>query len=197
MSEIRPRLNKQISVKDFKEFYWLKEELVSFCRSEGLKSSGSKLQISKQITEYLRTGEKQNFSSSKAKYHSKFDWNNTTLSLETIITDNYKNTENVRTFFSAQIGKNFSFNVTFMKWFKINTGKTLEQAIVAWFEIQKEKKSSKGKAKIAPQFEYNKYFRDYFADNPNGSRRIAIQLWNLKKNQRGPNNYEKSDLGLL
>lgn len=31
MSE-RPELNKKLDAKTFKEYYWLKEELVDFCR---------------------------------------------------------------------------------------------------------------------------------------------------------------------
>lgn len=38
----RPELNRNLKSKDFKEFYYLKEELVNFCRKEGLKVSGNK-----------------------------------------------------------------------------------------------------------------------------------------------------------
>ena len=47
--DTRPILNKTISIKDLKEFYWLKEELVKFCRIEGLKTTGGKIEITKRI----------------------------------------------------------------------------------------------------------------------------------------------------
>ncbi len=47
--ESRPNLNKEISVKDFKDFYWLKEELLAFSRTEGLKTTGGKIEISERI----------------------------------------------------------------------------------------------------------------------------------------------------
>ncbi|MGL5913858.1 MAG: DUF6434 domain-containing protein [Bacteroidales bacterium] len=58
------------------------------------------------------------------KPHSNFDWNVERLTLETIITDNYKNPENVRAFLTTEIGKHFKFNVLFMNWMKQNNGKT-------------------------------------------------------------------------
>ncbi|WMJ71725.1 hypothetical protein RCC89_00855 [Cytophagaceae bacterium ABcell3] len=38
--EVRPKLAKDLSVKDFRDFYWYKEELVEFCRSENLDKGG-------------------------------------------------------------------------------------------------------------------------------------------------------------
>ena len=43
---MRPNLKKEISIKDFKDYYWLKEELQTFCRENGISASGSKLEIS-------------------------------------------------------------------------------------------------------------------------------------------------------
>ena len=36
------KLTKDLKAEEFKEYYFLKEELKDFCRSEGLKVSGSK-----------------------------------------------------------------------------------------------------------------------------------------------------------
>lgn len=54
---MRPELTKSISVENFKEFYWLKEELQSFCRENGISASGSKIEISNRIELFLQTGE--------------------------------------------------------------------------------------------------------------------------------------------
>ena len=54
--------------------------------------------------------------------------------------------------------------MAFQKWLKSNTGKTYGQAIEAYNQILEEKK--KTKTTIEPQFEYNTYIRDFFADNP-------------------------------
>ena len=52
----RPILNKNITLKDFKDFYWMKEELVAFCRKIGINSSGGKIEIANRIAKYLQTG---------------------------------------------------------------------------------------------------------------------------------------------
>ncbi len=111
----RPQLDKNLSAKSFEEFYWLKEELVIFCRKIGISSSGGKRDISDRISKFLQTGEIVTKSKrGKAKATSCFDWKNETLSVKTTITDNYKNTENVRAFFQQVIGKQFKFNTQFM-----------------------------------------------------------------------------------
>ena len=42
MSE-RPDLNKELDAQIFRSFYYLKEELVSFCRENNLPVSGGKI----------------------------------------------------------------------------------------------------------------------------------------------------------
>jgi len=194
----RPILNKTISIKDLKEFYWLKEELVKFCRIEGLKTTGGKIEITERIENYLRTGEKNlKREHIKEVSKSKFDWKKEKLTLQTTITDNYKNTENVRNFLIDHIGKHFKFNVKFMNWMKTNSDKNLSDAINQWKFIYSESKNSKAPKKIAPQFEYNNYLRDFLADNPNLRREVGINLWKIKKSLRGDNKYSKEDLNLI
>ena len=53
-----PKLTKKLSPDEFKEYYFLKEELKDFCRAEGLKVSGSKGDLENRIVHYLATGEK-------------------------------------------------------------------------------------------------------------------------------------------
>jgi len=194
----RPKLNRETSVKDFQDFYWLKEELVQFCRRCGLKSSGGKIVINQRIINFLRTGKRTTKKSNQnTKAKSKFDWNKSVLKKDTKITNNYKNTENVRSFFQQSIGVKFEFNLKFMNWMKTNSGKTLNDAIKKWNEIEiKSKKSNKPKI-IAPQFEYNTYIRDYLADNPKLNRDVGIKLWKIKKSLRGNNKYKKEDLKFI
>lgn len=188
----RPELNDKISVEEFESFYWLKEELVQFCKSKGISSQGGKLEIADRIIKYLQTG-KIIETPKKSYCRSRFDWGKASLSLDTEITDNYKNTENVRSFMIEHIGMHFHFNTEFMSWVKQNQGKTLREAIEQWHIIRQLKKDNNYKTKIAPQFEYNTYVRDFLADNPDKSIRDAIVFWKLKRDQRGDNRYSKED----
>jgi hypothetical protein len=175
----------------------LKEELIDFCRQEGLSRRGGKIEIADRIEHYLRTSSKEaSVKTQKSKPTSHFDWAAATLMLETVITDNYKNSENVRAFFQEQVDGKFKFNVKFMNWMKRNVGKTLADAVDEWQRIELEKKSSKKRKEIAPQFEYNRYIRDFLEDNPGTSKEVAVQYWKVKRGIRGDNVYRKSDLGL-
>ena len=45
MHDSRPPLNRSLSVDEFRHYYWLKDELVAFCREQGISRAGSKLEI--------------------------------------------------------------------------------------------------------------------------------------------------------
>lgn len=85
--------------------------------------------------------------------------------------------------------------MAFQKWLKSNGGKTYKDAIEAYYQILEEKK--KGKTKIDKQFEYNTYIRDFFADNQGKSLEDAVRCWKYKKQLRGHNRYERSDLDAI
>ncbi len=191
----RPKLDKDITVKEFEDNYWLKAELVAFCRETGIVASGGKAEIHQRIVDYLTNGRvvaKTVVCSSKSL--SSFDWNIETLHLTTTITDSYRNTENVRAFFRQHIGSHFKFNVEFMNWMKANRGKTLADAIDKWNEISLQKKDKSYKTEILPQFEYNTYIRDFLTDNPHLTLSHAIKCWKIKRQKPGPKKYENTDL---
>ena len=186
MSE-RPELSLNISVDTFKNYYYLKEELVDFCRQNGLQTSGSKQELTERIACFLETGKK-----TKTNPKPKSTVNIGDITEDTLIEPNIVCSEKHRAFFKEKIGKTFSFNVAFQKWLKSNAGKTYAEAITAYHIILEEKK--KGKTVIDKQFEYNTYIRDFFADNQGISLDEAIICWKYKKSLEGHNRYEKSDL---
>ena len=189
MSE-RPELDKNTDSKTFREFYYLKEELVDFCRRYGLPTSGGKPEITERIAHFLDTGEV--LSAKKAQKKSPLAGE---IKTDTKIEPDFVCSEKHRAFFREHIGNSFSFNVAFQKWLKGNTGKTYEDAINAYYQILEDKK--KGKTKIDRQFEYNTYIRDFFADNQGRTLDEAIRCWKYKKALRGHNRYEKNDLAAL
>lgn len=193
----RPPLDTKLSVQDFRDFYWLKEELVSFCKLHNIPPSGSKIELSERIAQFLENGDISLLQkTTKRKAVSSFDWNHANLSLQTVITDNYKNTENVRRFFLEYIGKHFHFNTAFMNWMKTNAGKTLGDAAEEWKRLYLLKKDNTLKSEIAPQFEYNRYIRAFLAANPDRTIQDAMKYWKLKRQGRGSKEYQDSDLNL-
>lgn len=190
----RPTLDSRISADEFKTNYWLLEELVTFCKLHGIKSYGGKIDITTRIEQYLRTGAVNSPKTPVKTTKSKFDWANEPLTPQTIITDNYKNSENVRAFFKIQIGEHFKFNTEFMNWMKANAGKNLSDAAEAWNQIRLKQKSPDYTPEIAPQFEYNKYIRDLLTDNPGLTIKEAIACWKEKRKTTLPKIYSREDL---
>ncbi len=187
----RPELNTKISIQDFKDFYWYKEELIDFCRSENLDKRGGKIELANRIEKFLETGKREPYQVTVSKT-SRFDWNSEKLTIETEITDNYQNTENVRGFFKSQIGDKFKFNVKFMNWMKSAQGRNLGDAIEQWISITNEMRTNKSHKQIAPQFEYNTYIRDFMKDNPDKTLQDAISCWKIKKSKPGDNKYSQT-----
>ncbi|MBR1750663.1 MAG: SAP domain-containing protein [Ruminococcus sp.] len=186
MSE-RPELSREISAEVFRNYYYLKEELVKFCRKYDLQTTGSKQELTDRIAYFLETGEKKKSSSKRIQTESIGE-----ITENTLIEANIVCSEKHRAFFKEKIGKTFSFNVAFQKWLKSNAGKAYADAIQAYYAILEEKKKSK--SVIDKQFEYNTYIRDFFADNNGMSLENAIKCWKYKKSLKGHNRYEKSDL---
>ena len=184
----RPELKIGLKGETFRNFYYLKEELVDFCRKNNLPTSGGKLELTDRIATFLDTGNVM--ISRKVSKKSTLDIGE--LTEQTIIENNFVCSERHRAFFKEKIGKSFSFNVQFQKWLKSHSGKTYKDAIEAYYLILEEKKQ--GKTAIDKQFEYNTYIRDFFEANKGMSLDDAITCWKYKKSLQGHNRYEKSDL---
>lgn len=192
MIDERPDLDLKLSAGIFRQYYYLKEELVDFCRKNNLQATGSKSELSERIAVFLESGKRIRAERKNQKTQSAGE-----IKLNNIIEENFVCSEKHRAFFKEQVGESFSFNVTFQKWLKSNAGKTYAEAITAYHQILQEKKSAKGKGEIEKQFEYNTYIRDFFAANKDKTPEQAIKCWKFKKSQKGHNKYEDSDLAVL
>lgn len=188
----RPVLDKSLDSKTFQEFYYLKEELIEFCRTNNLLTAGGKLELTERIAYFLDTGKILPVTSKSKKKRTAMS---VQIDEATIIESDFVCSEKHRAFFKEHIGSTFSFPVAFQKWLKSNAGKTYKDAINAYYQILEDKKKSK--SVIDRQFEYNTYIRDFFADNKGKTLEEAIQCWKYKKQQPGHNRYEKSDLDYI
>jgi dTDP-glucose pyrophosphorylase len=187
----RPVLDNSISRETFKSYYYLKEELVAFCRQVGLQTNGGKIELTNRIAHYLDTGEKLSAAQPSTRTAKAIG----TSAEDNLIENNFVCSEKHRVFFKQTIGSSFSFNVLFQKWLKQNAGRTYRDAIAAYYQILEDKKKSK--TTIDKQFEYNTYIRDFFADNSGKTLEEAIRCWKFKKGLQGHNKYAESDLTAL
>ena len=198
-TEHRPAIEEIHSGAELRRWYWLKEELVAHARAVGVKSTGGKFTILARLAHFLDTGETVSPRGDATKPTSKFDWHREPLTEKTVITDSYKNTQNVRRFFRRHADPGFKFNIAFMKWMKGNSGKTLGDAIAEYQRQRAEAKRPGFKSKIAPHNQFNQYTRDFLADNPDLGIAEARKYWARKKalpSADGRHIYERSDLEL-
>lgn len=189
----RPRLDINMDYLEFSQYYYLKEELVAFCRQNGISTSGSKQELNKSIVFFLRTGEKPKVVK-KVNKKSNIGYE---ITLDTIIEENFVCSEKHRAFFKSFIGESFKFNVAFQKYLKSASGMRYSDAVTKYYEIMDQKNKNKGNSLIDKQFEYNTYIRDFFNDNKGSTLKMAIACWKYKKSLKGHSRYEASDLAAI
>ncbi|MEL6256241.1 MAG: DUF6434 domain-containing protein [Bacteroidota bacterium] len=196
----RPDFSEITSGEEFNKWYWMKEEMIEICKAAGLPSTGRKFSLRDRIMYALDNGGKVMPDPPKRKPTSKFKWSKEPLSPDTLITDNITFGQNLRRFMEAQIGAHFSFNSDFMDWAKENEGKSLQDAVIKWEELEARKKDPSFRRQIAANNMMNQYFRDFFDENPERSFEDARKAWTLKRRmpmKDGFVRYESPDLDLL
>ncbi len=98
----RPILDNNLDGKTFMEYYYLKEELVAFCRKNNLQITGGKLELKERIVNFLDTG-KRTCKTHVARKKIKVD----EITLDTIIEEDFVCSEKHRVFYKEQIGNSF------------------------------------------------------------------------------------------
>lgn len=188
---VRPELDIHLDADIFCQYYYLKEELIAFCREQGLSASGGKEEITERIAIFLKTGKK----TPAVRKQRKKPVQRTAIRKEDLIEAEFVCTQTHRAYFEQELGSSFSFHVAFQKWLKANAGKTYAEALEAYETIQQ--KQTKGTTVIDRQFEYNTYIRAFFAANKDRTLADAITCWKYKKQQKGSHMYEDADLIVL
>lgn len=196
----RPDIDSISTGAELKRWYWRKDELIERARALQLKTTAGKFVILDRLAHFLDTGEKTFPGDLKPKPKSRFDWHSATLDRRTIITDNYKNSQNVRRFFKAEVDPNFKFSISFMEWINGNVGKTLGDACTAYLELQEKVKTAGYRTEIKSHNQLNQYTRDFLDDNPELDMDDVRRIWALKiqyPSETGRHIYAKSDLKLI
>lgn len=189
---MRPQLKKEMEIKNFVDYYWLKEELQTFCKENELVTSGSKMQLASRIESFLVHGKTEVFDvKEKEKINEKKQKKEKELTLDTVITTNHRCNQQVRAFFQQVIPGKFHFSTYIQHYFKQNVGKTYQDVVDAWTEEEKRKKSPTYKKSIPSQFEYNQYVQDFYADpqNKGKTQKQMVASWKQAKEQPGSRKY--------
>lgn len=190
---LRPKLDKNISLDDYLNYYWLKTELISFCREMGISTEGWKLEIHERIVEYLTTKkiDKKSVNVSKPKSSKVSD-----ITLQTMVNSGFKRNSQTTAFFKS-VDSRFHYSVKLNQYIRDNVGKiTYGDIINEWKKEYDEKKKGIKTTPPLPQCEYNQFVKDYLADNKDKGFKEAVAAWNVKKRMRGDNIYHREELSL-
>ncbi|WP_415919602.1 DUF6434 domain-containing protein [Tateyamaria sp. SN6-1] len=194
--DTRPAIDTIATGAELRRWYWRKDELVPHARALGVKTTGGKFRILDRIAHCLDTGETVFPGDTATRATSKFDWHAAPLDDETIITDSYRNSQNVRRYFKSRLGDGFKFNTAFMEWMKANTGKTLRDACAAFPTLAKVP----GQTRIKDHNQFNQYTRDFMADNPALTIDDVRKAWAARiarPSDTGRHRYDRADLRFL
>ena len=194
----RPNFEDIHSGEEFNKWYWLKSEMVEICKKTGIQYHGKKFEIRDRIM-YALDHEGEVLPTKNKTRTSSFNWANALLTTDTIITDNVSFGPNFRNFMKEQVGKKFICHSQFMKWVRANEGRTLQEAVDMYFELEELRGRSSFRSEIPSHNMFNQYMRDFILDNPGSSVLEARKSWLIKRKRPASNGfikYERSDLML-
>ncbi|MEM6366615.1 MAG: DUF6434 domain-containing protein, partial [Planctomycetota bacterium] len=171
----RPSIASIQSSIELKRWYFLKHELVAHAKSLGLSTRGNKPELIQRIGVYLDSGEV--IGPTKRASISQFDWARDNLTPETVITDSYRNTRNVRHFMVRHASERFKFTNEFMAWMRSNLGKTLGDAVNFWIELDRKKREEGYQEMPLPQNQFNRFTREISQSVPGISAQQIRKIW--------------------
>jgi hypothetical protein len=180
----KPDLTPDMKVEDFTAYYWLMAELVAFAKRLGLPLHGHKPELNARIERRLRGSHDRPASAPKRAIGPRDS--DQPLRRETPVV-NYKSDDKTRAFFKVQIGPDFHFTYYLNQFRLTRQNLTYGELVDEWLAERERRQAPSYKPAIAEHGEYNRYIRDFFADEQNKgkSMREAAASWNLAKHGRG------------
>lgn len=169
----RPALRPDLAPEAFRDWYWLKAELVAFCRENGLPTVGAKLDLVERIAAFLTDGTVLRPTRRAPVRREPMP---DTLTLATPIGRGWTCGARLRAFFEAEAGPGFRFNRALLAVVKAPDGRTLGDALRIWRESEADPDRP-----IAPQLEYNGFTRAYLRAHPEATPGDARAAWQARR----------------
>nr|WP_231707845.1 SAP domain-containing protein [Arthrobacter caoxuetaonis] len=166
----RPPLSTDLSETEFLRWYWLKEELQGFARTNGLSTAGSKATVSSRVAACLAGRPRTEAPARPPRRPAPLV---PPLTIHTVVPAGHPCSQVLREFFVNALGPGFRFDAPMRAFFAANDGTaTLAAALDHWHATRS------GDARpIGPQFELNRFSRDWHASHPGGTRDQMLTAW--------------------
>jgi hypothetical protein len=191
---VKRLLRPEMDVTEFRAFYWMKADLVRFARQLGLPTRGYKPELAARIErrlEGLPALTESVVEPSSAKRDSDKPLRRATPVVR------YRCDAKTRAFFVSQIGLGFHFTYRLNQYRLAHRTLTYGDLVDEWIAERDRRLNSTYKPEIAQQGKYNRFIRDYFADELNRGRslRDAAAAWNAIKTRKGDPRYRPRGRG--
>jgi hypothetical protein len=169
----------------------MKADLVRFARQLGLPTHGYKPALSTRIERHLQ-GLRTPAESGPERPNAPRD-SDRPLRRDTPVV-RYMSDAKTRAFFESQIGPGFHFTYRLNQYRLTHRTLTYGDLVDEWIAERDRRRTSSYKAEIAQHGKYNRFIRDYFADerNQGKSLRDAATAWNKIKTRKGGPDYRAS-----
>jgi hypothetical protein len=177
-----------MGVTEFRAYYRMKRDLVRFARHLGLPTRGQKPELVKRIERRLQ-GLPALTESALEPSKSPRDSDRPIRRNTPVV--RYMSDVKTRAFFESQIGTGFHFTYRLNQYRLAHHILTYGDLVDEWIAERDRRRNSSYKAKIAKHGKYNRFIRDYFADelNRGKSLRDAAAVWNEMKTKKGDPRY--------
>jgi isopentenyldiphosphate isomerase len=193
----RPLLQPGMAEGDLDRYYWYKEELVAYCRHQGIPPQGQKHEIMERVRHHLKGLALIPLQKMSSAAPSSMVKEPGEITRDTPIGPNYKCNATTRAFFESVIGSHFHFTAHLQQFRRANEGRALTYGDLAdeWVAEQERRKDKSYQSPLMPTWEYNRFIRDYMADtarNKGKTLKDAAAAWKIVRESRGPRDYASS-----
>lgn len=154
---------------EFRRWYWLKSELMSFARSLGVSASGSKAELTDRVAAAL-DGESARPPARSSRRSTQLGG---PLSTATVIPEGQRCSQPLRAWFTEQVGPGFRFDAAMRDFIASSAGTaTLGDAVDHWHATRNAPPHE-----IGAQFEFNRFTRMWYRHHPGEPRAQLLVAW--------------------
>lgn len=166
----RPQLSRDMTGSELMRWYWLKDELVEFARTLGIRATGGKELLAGRIAATL---DGLTFTEPAPQRATASTQLSGPLTASTVIPRGQRCSQAVRGWFVEQVGASFGFDEPMRTFFATTDGtQTLQDALDHYLATR-----GAGQKSIGEQFEYNRFTRAWHESHPDGSREELLAAW--------------------
>ncbi len=175
----RPNPDEVSTWEDVAQWYWARAELNAVARRLGVSSSGNKQAVTQRLLAHLGTpASTVSTSDARGAKRKSSTQMRPPFAEDQVVPAGQRMTRELREWFLEECGPGFRFDGHMREFFAEPAGRTLGDAVELWF-------STRGVPRpIEPQFEYNRFVREYRTSHPGVAHSEVVDAWRAHRETR-------------